>query len=104
MLKDETLKIPAETLLTGERLPAEGDTEVVDAASALAFALRHSYAARRAAEAALKTVNDLKTGGVDVDALAAALLPKLRDMVRAEARDAIADAEEAGAAAARADQ
>ncbi|GIH07433.1 hypothetical protein Rhe02_55000 [Rhizocola hellebori] len=50
MLKDETLPtLPAETLATGDVLPAESRSADV----ALAYALRNSYAARRAAEAAL---------------------------------------------------
>lgn len=53
MLKDEMLRLPKEQLVTGEIVPPTGDIETVDAATALAFALRHGYAARRAAEEAL---------------------------------------------------
>lgn len=60
MLRDEELTIPRETLLTGETLPPEGEHEKVDAATAVAFALRHAFAARRASEEALKIVKDLK--------------------------------------------
>lgn len=78
MLKDEQLTLPPETLVTGELVPANGQTEVVDAASAVAFALRHSYVARKVAEATLELA---KTGGVDAATLAAALAPEIAKLL-----------------------
>lgn len=59
MLSQETLSLPAQTLKTGVRAPASGDTETVDAATAVAWALRNAWRAGEYSEAnyeMLKTV------------------------------------------------
>lgn len=67
MLRDEILTIPGETLKTGQKVPSDGAlTESFDAASAVAFGLRHAYAARLGVEAALDRLDAL---AAKVDAL-----------------------------------
>lgn len=111
-LKDEKLTLPAETLANGERVPATGTQETVDGATALAYALRNAYAARRAAESALKVALDIaarppvQPAPVDPAVLRAVVEPLLAAMelrLDAKFRDAVADLGEGGAAAVRAE-
>jgi hypothetical protein len=85
MLRDEELTIPRETLLTGETLPPVGDHEKVDAATAVAFALRHAFAGRRSAEESLKVLWQLKAaaaGDETRDNAAMAAIQVLTELVR----------------------
>lgn len=75
-LSDEHLTIPREVIFNGDVLPPDGsETEEVDAATAVAFGLRHAYVGRVAAEAGLEMLETVlqaaKALTAKVDALAA---------------------------------